>query len=152
MKQIILASGESTLIDDIDYDYCNQYAWHQESDGYAYAWINGKNVSLHSVIAERMGLIKGKYEVFDHKDRNHLNNQRNNFRVVTQGFNRFNSKVYSNNACGVKGVAYYTTNNMYRAHISFNKRYIHLGYFKTFEEAVAKRREAELLYYGEHPH
>lgn len=58
---------------------------------------------MHRVIAERMGLDITRKQV-DHRDRDKYNNQRSNLRVATNGLNRANSDLNSNNKSGFKGV------------------------------------------------
>lgn len=47
---------------------------------------------------------------------------------------------------GVTGVT--KRGNRYRAYITFKQKQYHLGYFATFEEAVAARKQAEKDFFG----
>lgn len=59
--------------------------------GYLCIYYKGKeSVSIHRVIAERMGLELTKGLVVDHIDRNPHNNRRENLRVVTSQYNNLN--------------------------------------------------------------
>ena len=59
-----------------------------------------------------------------------------NLRPVTPSENRRNTRIRSDNISGVVGVGFHNKRNQWRARIG--KR--HLGWFKTFEEAVAARQ------------
>ena len=50
------------------------------------------------------------------------------------------------NKSGVNGVVYLTDRNIWAAFITINHKHTYLGYFKTFEEAVRCRLEAEEKY------
>ena len=65
---------------------------------------------------------------------------------VEQAINR---SKFKNNTSGRTGVGQYRKNSdVWTAWISVNKKMKKLGDFKTFEEAVAAREQAELEYYG----
>jgi hypothetical protein len=59
----------------------------------------------------------------------------------------FEQKKYKSNTSGVTGV-YETKHSTFTAKISVQNKVIHLGTFKSFEEAVRARKDAEILYYG----
>lgn len=57
-----------------------------------------------------------------------------------------NRRTLRNNKTGVTGV--HIDRGQYRAVIYASNKKIHLGRFKTLEEAAAARRQGELLYWG----
>ena len=52
MKEIRLTNGKVTQVDDIDYNFANQYTWHEDENGYAASIINGQKVLLHELIMQ----------------------------------------------------------------------------------------------------
>lgn len=56
----------------------------------------------------------------------------------------------SDNSSGITGVGWYSAGSKWYARISYNRKDIHLGYTKDFDQAVKWRRDAELKYYGFH--
>lgn len=59
-----------------------------------------------------------------------------------------NRRPQKRNVCHMNGVHYEKDRRLYRAQIYINQKRIHLGRFKTLEEAVAARRQGEFLYWG----
>lgn len=52
-------------------------------------------------------------------------------------------RMYSNNTSGVRGVHHVKSRNQWTAHIRRNGKLVHLGYFKTIEDATTARIDAE---------
>lgn len=88
------------------------------------------------------------YEV-DHKNKIRHHNEWDNLRVVTAGGNNINSSPRSDNTSGVRGV--FKQGNSWFARIYVAKKLIHLGSYKTFEEAVAARKQAETKFWNNEP-
>ncbi len=84
-----LANGKGEAIVDVNNKHLEKHNWCLSGDGYAMTWIDGKLVKLHH-------LVIGKPEsgkVTDHNNRNKLDNQINNLRMVTQRENLLNSDI-----------------------------------------------------------
>lgn len=119
---------------------------------YKYLRVNvgGKLQMVHRVIAVLMGVKLGKNDFIDHIDHNRQNNKWENLRIVTKKENTKNLSVYKKNKLGVTGVYQHKDSHRFIAHIRVNDRKLHLGCFKTLEEAIVVRKSAEFLY-GFHP-
>lgn len=104
---------------------------------------NNRQVLLHRYI-----LKPDAHDIIDHIDRNPLNNTRENLRVTTFQTNVRNRGVQRNNTSGVAGVSYAKDRNKWTSQIKVNRKVIVLGHFEEKEEAIKKRKEAELLYFG----
>jgi len=138
---------ESILIDECDMDLIRDYTWCLNTNGYLYAWVNGKPQYLHVIIAERMGLdVSGD---IDHEDRNPLNNQRDNLRSATRSQNKANGKIPKNNTSGYKGVSWDKATQKWYAKITVNKKQINLGRFINKEDAARAYDRAAIKYFGE---
>ncbi len=156
MKIITLTQGYNTEIDDIDYNYLIQWLWYVQVNPkskllYAMRDIHiNKNlhIYMHHEILKRMKLIIPKGYVGDHKDRNSLNNQRENLRIVTKSEDLHNRSIYSNNTTGIKGVS----PALYKpwvAQLTVNKIKVLHEYFDNYEDAVEARLQAEQQYLKE---
>jgi hypothetical protein len=68
-----------------------------------------------------------------------------NCRWATRNLQSRNKGLQPNNKSGAKGVYFFKRTNRWMVYIDINKRRYHLGFYKIRDEAVAVRKEAELL-------
>lgn len=143
------------LVDDEYYDMLNAVKWvirknedciyAQHSMPYPSSKKGQKAIQMHRVI---LGLRNPKIFV-DHKDRNGLNNQKNNLRACTTSENNKNRKsVGASKYLGV-GIKVNKTKTYWRATISVNNKGIYLGVFKDEEAAARAYDEAAKIHHGE---
>lgn len=159
MKEIPLSKCKVALVDDEDYELLIGYKW----------FANGKKGILYAVRAETthskpkqrfikmhrqlVGVIDPKILV-DHRDRDPLNNQRNNLRVCNHSKNQAN-KVMTPKTSKFLGVHTTTVNHPYgvykyfRAAIAIKGKTKNLGNFKDEEKAARAYDEAARKEYGE---
>ena len=107
--------------------------------------IDSSGNYLHHLI---MGNTEGM-EV-DHINLNRLDNRRANLRIVTHQQNQCNQPLQKNNTSGVSGVSFYPPRKKFRARIKASQHDIHLGYYKTFEEAVQARNVGMECMFGKY--
>lgn len=131
-----------------DYEIIKDYCWYENvhKDGYhaleARDWKNGNKLM-------RMCWLLG-CKGYDHKDRNPLNNRRNNLRFATITENARNHTISKRNTSGVIGVSYYKPGNKWRAYINGNDgSFVSLGYYFDKNDAIKARLKAEKECYGE---
>ena len=150
-KQIHLnglrGSGVYTLVDAEDYEYLNQWSWYLTKKGYVSRtdYSNGrpgKTIRMHRFI---MNTPRGMET--DHKNRDKLDNRKENLRICTTTQNQANIPVRRRNILGVKGVC--RQQGKYRASISVSGKPIHLGHFDTLLEASNAYDDAANIYFGE---
>ena len=79
----------------------------------------------------------------DHEDGDTLNNRLKNLRNVTQAQNQQNTKLRSNNTSGVTGVCWDKSKQRWLVSIGVSGKSKYVGRFKSFEEAVDARSQAE---------
>ena len=77
----------------------------------------------------------------DHINGNRQDNSIDNLREVTRAENTSNRKLFSTNKSGCPGVTWHSGNNTWVAKI----RQKHLGSFANKEDAIAARKQAEIL-------
>lgn len=143
MKEIQLTQGKVALVDDDDYESLSKHKWYYQG-GYAsrnitIAFKTRKVIKMHRIIMNPPPEM-----VVDHKDRNRLNNQKNNLRICSYGQNRMNSKKNTNGRSRYKGVSVQITNGgkdkYYVAQISLNgKRPIKRFPFTAEGEVLAAK-------------
>lgn len=130
-----------TIIDLEDIDKVKDYKWNLGSHGYAYNTLLGKCV--HNII-----LNTSKDKMFDHINRNKLDNRKSNLRVSNSSENSSNISIGTNNTSGIIGVTWDKNNNKWVANLQNNKN----KYFKRFNklhDAVKYRLLLEKEYFGE---
>lgn len=137
MKKIPLTQGKFALVDDEDYEDLSKLKWHISGRGYASRQSpreNGRQrvVFMHRVI---LGLKHGDGVDCDHINGDRLDNRRANLRPCTRAENMRNVKRRSDNRSGFKGVHWRKDKCQWAASIRVNYRPVHLGYFKSAEEA-----------------
>lgn len=153
--EVVLYNNKSVKVAIAHIDLCDinlisKYKWGYDSlHNYATTRINGEFTLMHQLIMKTKEL--GKNTLVDHKDRNGLNNRRDNLRVANKSINAININIKSNNSSGVTGVSYSDSKKLWRSYINYNKKRIDLGWFKSKDEAVIARLKAELKYYPDHP-
>ena len=116
------------------------------STGYYVIAINYRDYQAHRLAWFYM---TGKWpnDQIDHIDQNKLNNRWDNLREATPQQNNRNVPVRKNSTTGITGVVIRRSSHV--ARIKVNKKYIHLGSYKTEAEAIRARQEAEIKYFGE---
>lgn len=154
MKQIPLSKGKFALVDDADFDYLNQWKWfvRPSTGGSEYAMRRTKTkgkvtmIFMHRFI---LGLTDSMTYV-DHINHDGLDNQRANIRACTpsqNAMNRSNGFGWSKFKGVGKNIS--TAPNKWTSRIKINKKYNHLGYFKTEEEAAKRYNEEAIKLFDE---
>ena len=139
MRLIPLSKGYSAMVDDEDFDSVSKYNWSAYKVGdtiYAARKTSSKFGKRETVFMHRfiMGNKKGDPRI-DHKDRNGLNDTRENLRDVTGSQNQMNAIANSNKTSLYKGVFYRKENKKFRASIMLNGKVFRLGYFASDADA-----------------
>lgn len=148
MRLIPLSQGCSTVVDDADYAWLNQWKWYYQK-GHAVRKVkleNGKWIRfwMHRVIAK----TPAGFET-DHRDGDGLNNRRYNLRTATHSQNNHNRGKYATNTTGYKGVSFDKRDKIYRAFIMLNGTNTCLGRFGVPEEAATVYCQAAEKLHGE---
>lgn len=137
MKKVHLVNGGVAFVDDEDFEKVRGYRWYrltQSSTTYATTRTKGRTLYMHRLI---MDAPPGT--VVDHRDRNGLNNCRQNLRLCTQQQNLWNRKKREkSHRSPYLGVSM-LPNGRYTAFMQVDGRQVHLGTF-------AEERDAALMY------
>ena len=125
-----------------DWDKVKNRSWHEDhsKNGYIATSIgSGKKEYLHK-------LIMGKDGIVDHKNRNRLDNRRQNLRLVTKQENACNRSIHKNNNSGKSGVSWNKNAKKWEAKLRFKGKVYGRKYFEELEEAVKHREKLEDIY------
>jgi hypothetical protein len=152
MIKIRLTQGYYALVDEKDSLWVSQWNWSISNKGYAVRIENKKRIWMHNeILIKRIGLIIPEGMTCDHEDRDRLNNQRYNLRIVTRSISSFNHNIQSNNTSGFRGIFWNKQKQKWQAQITVNYKKIHLGHFENRDDALAARKAAETYYFNENP-
>lgn len=146
-----LANEQFFWFDLEDYDKIKNYTWRYDKQGYVVTTIKKRPVALHRYI---MG-VTDRYLYVDHivhlpRAEPKYDNRKSNLRIVTPAQNSMNTHVNKNSKSGYKGVYFYQKTNSWTASITVAGVVHSLGYFKTKEEAIKARQNAEKEYFKEY--
>ncbi len=128
-------------VDDEDYEDVVRHRWNV-TNGYAVRQDHRISIYMHRHIA---GTPPEKDT--DHIDGNRANNCRDNLRVCTRSQNRCNS--VQQRGSRLKGTSFYKRSGKWVAHICFEGRRQHLGYYASEELAHAAYCGAAAKLHGE---
>lgn len=158
MKKIALSGkygvSKFALVDDEDFEQINKFKWYFNR-GYAVRSIHMENKQktewMHRVVNKTPREL-----VTDHINGDGLDNRKENLRSCTNQQNIMNQGIPKNNVFGAKGVSLRMRryknkiHNYIKSQIHVNGKQIHLGYFKTVEDASRAYNEASKKYHGEY--
>ena len=137
------------FIDDDDYEIISYYSWFKTKN-YIGTTIRNWNGPTRQRLVYVHQLLLGFAPIgmeWDHKDRNPLNNHRNNLHIVTHQKNQRNTGVRKDSSSGVKGVHKFKKWWVASIKVGKNNR-VYLGIFNSLEEAARARRKAEIEYWN----
>jgi len=118
------------------------------SHGYIIVDIYGPK-RVHRLVSSAFLNNPENKKYVDHKNRDRANNNILNLRFATDTENSQNKSMYKNNTSGIIGVCWKKDCKKWRVEIRVNKKYLHLGLFVNFDNAVKIRKEAEVKYFGD---
>lgn len=131
-----------------DYEKIKDFCWSKNKKGYIISTDSKtkKTTLLHRIITNCQDNLMPDHI---HGKETRYDNRKSNLRICTNQENCMNASLSANNTSGVAGVVWHKRDKVWQARIKINYKYIHLGYFNSFDEAVKARKEAEEKYFGE---
>jgi len=113
-------------------------------EGYTTIQIDGKQYLAHRLA---WFYVHGYFPDFiDHINHVRDDNRLVNLREVTRTENQQNLSIRCDNVSGVCGVSWDKARNRWTARIKVDDKYMYLGRFAEFSDAVNARKNAEVLY------
>lgn len=116
--------------------------WCIDTHGYPVVNVKNELIRLFDFVMAQKFDEKPEGCYVDHINHDKLDNRLTNLRFVSPLESSRNMPLRADNTSGVTGVSK-TKKGAYRAYITIDKKRIELGYYKTIDEAIQARREAE---------
>lgn len=142
-KRINLSSGKFALVDNEDYWFLRRFKWYFDGN-YAYMQRSGKNIAMHRLIT----MVSDGF-VIDHKNRDKLDNRKDNLRICSHRDNNRNCMTKKTGYFLYKGVGQSTGSKRFYARIRVDKKPLYLGSYPTQEDAAMAYDAAAVKYFGE---
>lgn len=143
----ITDKGDRFIIDKEDFPLVKQYYWIKYKKGYyiTQRGPEGKPIPIHRFLMKAQS-----GEQVDHINHDKADNRRSNLRIVSGSENCWNKGLRSSNKTGATGVYQSTGKDKWWAEIKVNGERHYLGYYDSFDDAVAVRKAAEEQYFGQY--
>lgn len=157
-RTIPLTYGKEAIVDATDYEWLSKRRCYAvEKSGRWYAAVvqyRGKHLQhqpTQSIGMHRLILNAPPGFQVDHINGDGLDNRRSNLRLATYSQNQANrhTRIFTNTS-GYRGVSFKKQDRRWRAQITVEGRYQHLGYFNTPEEAARAYDRAFYEAFGEY--
>jgi hypothetical protein len=122
----------------------------QRPDGYFKIRIHGSFFYSHRIIwALFTGQDVGGMQI-DHINGNKADSRFENLRLANTGENMRNRTAQVNSKSGIFGVFWDKSRNMWTVSVQAGGKTIYRKRFRSLDDAIAARREAELKFHGEY--
>lgn len=122
-------------------------AGYVEFDGYTVVCVRRRRMHVHRVI---YAMATGNAcSVVDHRNGIRSDNRLANLRAATASQNGANRSAQVNSKLGIKGVDFHKKSGRFRAQIRVEGAKIHLGLFRSPDDAARAYNAAALSYFGE---
>jgi hypothetical protein len=143
---IPLTQDYYAIVDTSDFQWLSQWKWYYHSAGYAARTkkYKGKKtqIFMHRVILQTPTGLRT-----DHKNRNGLDNRRDNLRIATPSGNNCNRRKGEGTSV-YKGVCWDSATKKWRGSLQVDKKVIRLGRFSSEIDAARSYDRAAKRYHG----
>lgn len=140
------------IIDKEDIDKIKNYRWSvtkTKNTPYAQSTKKDKLGTRTCILMHRIIMNAQKGQEIDHKNRNGLDNRKENLRFCTRQQNRWNSKKQNRSISLYKGVSWNKVAEKWQAFLCVNYKNKSLGYFDNQADAAIAYNNAAVKCFGE---
>lgn len=137
--------SHNILFDDCDYSLISQYSWHIVKSGHS-LYCYSRNSQRKSISMHRL-LLGFPNDLVDHINGNGLDNRKFNLRKCNRRQNARNSRIYSSNKFGYKGVVFRDGRYVSKIILDSGKAFT-IGRFDNAKEAAIAYNETAKKHFG----
>lgn len=142
-----LTLGKVALFDAEHIDLIANRLWSAITPGRRRAYARSHRGNDADLMHRVVTGVHGRFTIVDHKNHDSLDNRSPNLRVCSQKENLRNQRARGSAGTPFKGLSRH--GEKFSAAITVDGRSIHLGMFRTAEDAARAYDEAALRYHGE---
>lgn len=148
-----MSQGQFAIVDAASFDWLNQWNWtavwdDQTQSYYATRGITRPSGKQKTILMHRLIAGDPDGKIVDHKDHDTLNNRRKNLRAVSDAESNWNRRIRKDSTSGATGVTWNSRDRLWYARLGVNGKRLHLGNFKTKEEAISAYSTAAIEHHG----
>lgn len=152
---IPLTKGKFAIVDAEDYERLSKHKWYAEKAMHTFYaerafYTDGRKGKRFILLMHReiSGMVPGDGRMIDHKNRNGLDNRKENLVETTYCLNNYNSRPRRNNKSGYRGVCWSKQNKKWMAQINFNNAHFTCGFYNDKIDAAKAYDDAAIKFYG----
>ena len=140
--------NEKFYIDKEDLELIKPYTWSFNNTGYLRANVNrNTGTRMHRFI---LGLDKNDKRMVDHINHDKRDNRKSNLRICSNKENSWNASPSKSSKSGIPGVNWDKRYNKWAVYLTKDGKRKFYGYYKNLNDAIEKRKQAELESYQEY--
>ena len=149
VKKIKLSNGKVTLVDSDDYKSLSKFKWNNTGYYAGRAGPRRPGKARRTFLMHRVVMGAGRKDEIDHINRDPLDNRKSNLRFVSHRDNIRNSKLYSTNKSGHRGISWDNRTESWFVVIVQNGKNKFLGRYGDIEVAKSVYKKVAREVYGE---
>ncbi len=153
-RKIRLTQGKWALVDAVDYERLAAFKWYAYRNPKGLSWYASRNGRANGkrcrVLMHREVLRAEPGSLWDHRNRNGLDNRRRNLRPCTRRDNARNrERLRITKTSRYRGVCWYAPTKTWKVQIQGAAGKVHLGYHRNEVAAARAYDAAAVEHFGE---